>query len=66
MRCTPDECEWCEPWGASVPGKAKCCKPGRDAAIVDEPGCEPRGWRYSTVLGGACVSVDKPATMRLF
>ena len=58
MKCTPDECPYCEPWGPAAPGKAKCCKP----PLKHDPRPEyaySNGWRYSTTLGGSCVTPDK-------
>lgn len=63
--CTPIDCEWCVPWGSSVPNKAKCCKP----PVKDNPnpGYEyHRGWNYSTELGGSCVNHKDTEQLTLF
>ena len=59
MRCTPDECAYCEPWGDAAPGKAKCRKP---PLKHDRPEFAYHAFRYSTTLGGSCVTPDKDTT----
>lgn len=63
--CLPTDCEWCDPWGSSVPDKARCRKP----PIHDNMsrGYEyHRGWRFSTTLGGSCVMKQRDEQLSLF
>ena len=46
MRCTPQECDLCSPWGEGVPGKTRCLAP---------PYPKDCNFRFSTALGGQCV-----------
>jgi len=60
-RCTPEECEYCRPWGPSVPGKTRC------AAELKTENERDRGWKFSTTLGGPCVlDIRRQKQDRLF